>query len=208
MQSGLTPEPGGSKNRGVSSRPRSRRGFCPISSEQGRAHAVTQIHPPGPSRCRGEIQELGQVGPGRRNRYAQLHEPGGHRRGGAAGAQGQGDFARAQFRPARPAGRQDQISPARPHQSAAHDAAHRHRCLLRRARQARHPRRRRSRRAAAAVRHPVGRARPHLLRELHVERLRLPRGVELRRRQMRHRKNQAQDGRPRRVPRRAARARP
>ena len=32
-----------------------------------------KVHPSGPSRCRREVQELGQVGPGRRDRHAQLH---------------------------------------------------------------------------------------------------------------------------------------
>ena len=50
-----------------------------------------------------------------------------------------------------------------PYQSDPHHAAHRHRRLFRRARQARHPRRRRHGDDAAAMRHAVGRARPRVL---------------------------------------------
>ena len=132
---------------------------------------------------------------------------GGHRCGGAAGEEGQGHLARAQLRREGPAGREEQLSGARPHQPAARHAAHRHRRLLRRARQARHPRRRRHGGDAAAVRHAVGRPRPRVLREPHVERLRLPRGDLERRAEVRHREDQGQDGRPRRVPRRGACAR-
>ena len=121
----------------------------------------------------------------------------------AAGQEGQGDLARAQLRPHRPAGRQEQVSGDGPHQSDPHHAAHRHRRLFGRARPARHPRRRRHGDHAAAMRHPVGRARPRLLREQHVERLRLPRGDERRRAEVRHREDQEQDGRPRRAARRA-----
>ena len=161
----------------------------------------------GPPRRRGEIQELGQVGPRGRDRHAELHAARGHRRRGAAGEEGQGDLACAQLRQQRPAGREEQVSVARPHQPAAHHAAHRHRRLLRRARPPRHPRRRRHGRHAPAVRHAMGRPRPRVLRELHVERLRLPRSHVGRRAEMRHREDQEQDGRPRRVPRRRPRAR-
>ena len=128
----------------------------------------------------------------------------GHHRGRAAGEKGQGDLARAQFRPHRPAGREEQISGDGPHQSDPHHAAHRHRRLFGRARPARHPRRRRHGDDAAAMRHPMGRSRPRLLREQHVERLRLPRGDLGGRAEMRHRKDQEQDGRPRRAARRRA----
>ena len=111
------------------------------------------------------------------------------------------------YRRERPAGRQDHLPDPGPHQPAARHAAHRHRRLFRRARQARHSRGRRHGGAAAAERHAVGRARPRVLRELHVERLRLPRGHVLRRAEVRHREDQEQDGRPRRVPRRGAHAR-
>ena len=131
----------------------------------------------------------------------------GHHRGGAARTQRQGDLARAQLRPHRPAGREEQLPGDGPHQSDPHHDPHRHRRLFRRARQARHPRRRRHGDDAAAVRHAMGRARPRLLREQHVERLRLPRGDLGRRAEVRHREDQEQDGRPRRVPRRGARAR-
>ncbi len=53
----------------------------------------------------------------------------------------------------------------------------------RHARQARHPLGRRHGAVPAAGRHALGRARAHLLRQDHVERLRLPRGLLLRRRQ-------------------------
>ena len=106
-----------------------------------------------------------------------------------------------------PPGREEQVSVARPHQPAAHDAAHRNGCVFGRARSSRHPRRRRHGGDAAAMRHAVGRPRPRLLRELHVERLRLPRGDVRRRAEVRHREDQGEDGGPRRVSRRAARAR-
>ena len=131
----------------------------------------------------------------------------GHHRRGAAGEEGQGDLARAQLRPHRPAGRQEQLSGDGPHQPDPHHAPHRHRRLFGRARQARHPRRRRHGDDAAAVRHAMGRARPRVLRELHVERLRLPRGDVGRRAEVRHREDQEQDGRPRRAARRGARTR-
>src|SRR5438876_1355557 len=51
----------------------------------------------------------------------------------------------------------------------------------------------------------MGRSGPRFLRELHVERLRLPRGHVQRRAEMRDREDQGEDGRPRSVPRRAAR---
>ena len=50
-----------------------------------------------------------------------------------------------------------------PHQSDPHHDPHRHRRLFGRARQARHPRRRRHGDDAAAMRHAVGRPRPHFL---------------------------------------------
>ena len=118
--------------------------------------------------------------------------------------EGQGDLACAQFRPHRSAGRQEQVSGDGPHQSDPHHDPHRHRRLFGRARQARHPRRRRHGDHAAAVRHAVGRPRPRLLRGLHVERLRLPRGDVGRRAEVRHREDQEQDGRPRRAARRRA----
>src|SRR5436190_178648 len=70
----------------------------------------TQADPPGSARCRGEIQELGQMGTRRRNRYAQLHVSRRHRGGGQPGTQRQGYFAGAQLRPYRPARRQEQLS--------------------------------------------------------------------------------------------------
>ena len=154
-----------------------------------------------------EIQELGSVGTRGRDRHAQSHVARRHRRGRPARAQGEGHFARAQFRPARSPGREKQVSVAGPRQSRAHHAAHRNRCLLGCARPSRHPRCRRHGGDAAAVWHPMGRARPCLLRELHVERIRLPRSDLRRRPEVRDREDQGEDGRPRCFPRRAARAR-
>src|SRR5947208_8766569 len=57
------------------------------------------------------------------------------------------------------------------------------------------------------MRHAMGRPGPHLLRELDVERLRLPRGDFLRRAEMRHREDEEPDGWARGVPRRAQGAR-
>src|SRR2546428_8140473 len=57
------------------------------------------------------------------------------------------------------------------------------------------------------MRHAMGRPGPYLLRELDVERLRLPRGNFLRRAEMRHREDEEPDGRARGVPRRAQGAR-
>src|SRR5882672_353374 len=53
----------------------------------------------------------------------------------------------------------------------------------------------------------MGRPGARVLRELHVERLRLPRGHLRGRAEMRHREDQGQDGRARCVPRRSARTR-
>ena len=166
--------------------------------------AAKKINRAGPARRLREVQELGQVGAGRRDRHAELHQRRGHRRGGATGEEGQGDLARVQLRSHRPAGRQEQVPHDGAHQSDPHHAAHRHRRLFGRARCARHPRRRRHGGDAAAMRHAMGRARPRLLRGPHVERLRLPHRDQRRRAEMRHREDQEQDGRPRRVPRRRA----
>ena len=113
-----------------------------------------------------KFKNWGRWGPDGRNRHAQLHAPRRHRRRGATGEEGQGHLARAQFRPARSPGRQEQVPGHGTHQPAARDAAHRNRRLLRRARPARHPCRRRHGGDAASMRHAVGRPGPHLLREL------------------------------------------
>src|SRR3954452_12239652 len=118
-------------------------------------HDVQENHTPGPPRRGGEIQELGQVGPERRDRHAQLYDARGHHRGGATRAQRQGDLARAQFRSYRPAGGEEQLSRDGPHQSDPHHDPHRHRRLFRRARQARHSRCRRHGDHAAPMRHAM-----------------------------------------------------
>ena len=135
------------------------------------------------------LEELGPLGQGRRNRHAQFRDRLGHRRRGAPGAQRQGHLARARLRPERPAGRQDQVPGARPFQSDPHDDAHRHRRVFRRARPPQDPRHRRHHHHAAAVRHAVGRPRPHHVLRPHVERLRLPQRDVRRRAEGRHRED-------------------
>ena len=45
-----------------------------VTHRKERPMPSTKVHAPGPARRRREIQELGQVGPGRRDRHAQLHQ--------------------------------------------------------------------------------------------------------------------------------------
>ena len=114
----------------------------------------------------------------------------GHRRRGEARAQGQGDSrSRSTSTQHGPQGGKSKYPALGRFNPDPPDDAHRDRCVLGRARSPQDPRHRRPRHHAAPVRHAVGRPRPHPLRRLHVERLRLPQRDHRRRAEGRYRED-------------------
>ncbi len=152
------------------------------------------------TRPREKLSELGPLGQGRPDRHAQPRHAGGHRQGREPDPHRQGVRARHPARPQRPADRPVR----RPLQSDPPDARDRHRRHRRPAGLEQDPLRRRHANPVRAGRHPLGRARPHLLRGQGLQRPRRQADRLPGPQRARHRAFQEQDGRARRAARHRA----
>ena len=154
----------------------------------------------GDRRGLAETFQLGPLGQGRPDRHAQPRHARGHRQGRQPDPHRQGVRARHPARPLRPADRPVR----RPLQPDPPDAGDRHRRHRRPAGLEQDPLRRRHADAVRAGRHPLGRARPHLLRGQGLQRPRRQADRLARALGARHRAFQEQDGRARRAARHRA----